>query len=94
MVKPETYRVPRGYNVPLGVKGMSTQTLVRGLDRASNGAWFVILKVNLEFHMKDGRVVKVVDKTLRLRATQEGKLPHPNPFGRKKARVTIRKDKK
>lgn len=91
-VKPETIKFERGFSKGGKVFRTASNTQVQQLDRAANGAWFLTAKVSLEFDLLDGRKI-VFDKVVRVRGAQEGKLPHPDPFGRKKNKKLMRKAK-
>ena len=91
-VKPETFNFERGFAKGGKVFRTASNTQVKKLERAANGAWFLTVNVALEFDLADGRRV-VIDKTVRLRGAQEGKLPHPDPFGHKKIRKMKRQAK-
>jgi hypothetical protein len=87
MVKSESYKftpfsVP---SAPPQVKRYSQGAVIQEMERASNGSWFVVADVSFDVEMVDGRKI-TVGKRVRLRAAQQGKIPHPDPFGWKKAK--------
>lgn len=85
MVKPELYKFDKN-NQPPRERIIAFQPSVRmeRLERAANGAWFAVFRLTMEFAAPPGERTITVDKTMRVRATQEGKLAHPDPFGWKK----------
>lgn len=91
-VKPETIKFERGFSKGGKVFRTASNTQVQMLERAANGSWFLTARVALEFDLIDGRKV-VIDKVVRLRGAQEGKRPHPDPFGHKKMRKLKRQAK-
>jgi hypothetical protein len=91
-VKPEVIKYKNGFSVGGKVFRTRSATRVAQLDRAAHGAWFATVNIDLEFDLIDGRKV-VVSKQVRVRGSQEGKLPHPDPFGHKKMRKLKRSAK-
>lgn len=90
MVTPEIYEFGKMNTNPREVKGKMVLPILRRLERAANGTWFVLMEMNVMFELRDGRTIES-KKTVRLRCTQEGKRPHPDPFGWKKRKVKKRK---
>jgi hypothetical protein len=82
MVKPESYEFSTR-KMPAEIADHSGKVSVSRLERAANGTWSAAIIISLSFDLKDGRKV-TVDRQVRLRGAQEGKRPHPNPFGSKK----------
>lgn len=56
------------------------------VQRTTSGQWNVIVELDMTIDLGDGRKV-ICKKQVKVRAQQEGKKPHPNPFGRKKKAV-------
>lgn len=83
MVKAESYKFKDGFTSGGKVWRRASGIEMKLLERAANGSWFATLNLTLEFNLADGRTV-TVNKQVRLRGAQEGKRPHPDPFGWKK----------
>lgn len=91
-VKPEKINFKGGFAMGGKVFRTARSVHVEHLERVANGAWFATVNISIELDLFDGRKV-VIDKTVRLRGSQEGKRPHPDPFGHKKNRKLMRKAK-
>ena len=89
MVKPESYDFtpsnPKRKSAAAQIKTMRTSFPIEKLERASHGAWFLSLIVDVRAEFEDGRIV-IINKKVRLKGAQEGKKPNPNPFGRNSKR--------
>lgn len=81
MVKPESYNLIK--HLSSEIVESKTQLLTTKLERAAHGAWFLNAAINAEFTLRDGRKV-LITKAVRVKGSQEGSRPNPNPFGRKR----------
>ncbi len=82
MVRPEQYDL--NGDLPPNITRRKTSVDLSRLERAANGAWFVIADLSFDFHLRDGRKVSIT-KQVRLRGQQTGTKPHKGGFKRKKA---------
>ena len=90
MVKTEKFAFKKGQPTSSRLVCFQPNVTIVSLERVSNGSWFVVADLTMEFRPCDGRVLRF-SKQVRLRGEQSGKRPHPDPFGwkqkkKKKAR--------
>ena len=85
MVKTESYDFtpanPKRVTAAGDIKNLRTSFPIERLERAAHGAWFLTVFVDVVAELEDGRIV-TIKKRVRLKGSQEGKRPNPNPFGR------------
>lgn len=80
MVKSERYSLIG--DLPRNITRRQTSIDLRQLERATNGAWFVVADLSFNFNLRDGRTV-TVNKQVRLRGQQAGTKPHKGGFKKK-----------
>jgi hypothetical protein len=82
MVKPEKYDL-RGSRLPKAINHSNLTIAASRLERGKNGSWTVVLDIAAAFELTDGRRVPF-QRQVRLKGTQEGFRPNPDPFGWKR----------
>lgn len=80
MVKPELYKLVKDSRNTVIYRDSHVD--LKQLERAANGAWFIVADLTFEFSLRDGREIKMT-KQVRIRGQQTGTKPHKGGFKKK-----------